>query len=811
MKFRVLIAVWLLGFLSYVTVAQLPANMSNVKAAQVSNEQLSSLIRQAESGGQSQEDIIKELKARGLPDAEISELTIRISELTKQQGGAETNAATNNAKVNNYRSSAFSRAETQSTATKSLVFGADLFSEASSLFVPNLSIATPPNYRVGPGDELLLEVFGSNVFSQKLTVSRDGFINVKYAGLIAANGVAIQDLNDIVRTKLAKYIPALSSGGARSQLSLSSIRSITVSVVGAVKKPGTLTLPSLATLFNALYATGGPLENGSLRKIELIRGNQKIAEADLYNFLLKGDQSANVFLQDNDLIRVPFAQRQVRLTGQLNRTGIFEVSENDNLNDLLFFAGGFKANAYRGRIKGSRNGELVKEVIDIENPSFGKFTFSHGDSLHVDSLVEKYSNRVTIEGAVYKPGVYAWHQGQTLADLIDKAAGLRGDAYLNRAVVLRTYQNFKKESFSVNLSEQSQGGARFQLLNEDSVKIYSVDSLRNKFTVSINGPVKNPGSYSYSDSMTLQQLILLAGGFTDFATPTGIEIGRKQAAYRGGGGASLADAEKVNIIPVSIEADLTIKSDLLLAPNDIVSVKTDPYKRAQSVVQVSGEVMYPGAYVLESRQDRLSVILKRAGGLLAYADLNGAKLIRKSLSQDTGALKQTLSRLEQSKRINLLDTLKQKNDSIDFNIDQIALNLNKVLQSPNSDDDIMLENGDQIIIPQVKNVVTVSGAVLKPVSIQFSSSRKFKYYVSSAGGFTSRAKKGKAYVVLSNGQSKRTGAVLGLFRNYPSVPSGSTIYIPEKPVREGKFDAAKAGVLVSAITALLTTFAILRN
>jgi protein involved in polysaccharide export with SLBB domain len=807
MKFRVLFVVWLLGFCSLLSVAQLPANMTSVKASQLSNDQLLSLIKQAEFSGQTQEDIIKDLKARGLPDTEISELTTRISEIAKQQAGiaGSTTAA---ASTRNNRSNSFSRLESQSSAVRSLVFGADLFSEASSLFVPNLNIATPPNYKVGPGDELLLEVYGSNVFSQKVTVSREGFINVKYAGLIAANGIAIQELNDIVRTKLSKYIPALSSGGARSQLSLASIRSITVSVVGAVKKPGTLTLPSLATLFNALYATGGPLENGSLRKIELIRGNQKIAEADLYNFLLKGDQSANLFLQDNDLIRVPFAQRQVRLTGQLNRTGIFEVGESESLTDLLFFAGGFKANAYRGRIKGSRNGELVKEVIDVENPGFSKFTFSHGDSLHVDSLVEKYSNRVTIQGAVYKPGVYRWYQGQTIADLIGKAAGMRGDAYMTRATVLRTYQNFKKESFSVNLNEQFNSAKGFELLNEDSVKIYSVDSLRNTFSVSISGPVKNPGNYFYSDSMTLQQLILLAGGFTDFATPTGIEIGRKQYLT---GGTNTNDPEKVNIITVSVGSDLTIQSDIMLSPNDIISVKTDPFKRAQSVVQLSGEVMYPGAYVLESRQDRLSVILKRAGGLLTYADRNGAKLIRKSLSQDTGALKQTISRLEQTKRINQLDTLMQKGDSADLAIDQIALNLNKVLQNPNSDDDIILENGDQIIIPQVKNVVTVAGAVLKPVSIQFSSKRKFKYYVSSAGGFTSRAKKGKAYVVLSNGQSRRTGAFLGVFRNYPSIPSGSTIYIPEKPIREGKFDAAKAGVLVSAITALLTTFAILRN
>jgi protein involved in polysaccharide export with SLBB domain len=807
MKFRVLIVMWVLGCLSFSAVAQLPANLSAVKSSQLSNDQLLTLLKKGEANGQSQEDLLRDLKTRGLPDAEITELTTRVAQLTRQQSSADAGSSFNASQIGRRKTSA-NQVEGPREAATSLVFGAELFTEASSLFVPNLSIATPPNYKVGPGDELLLEVYGSNVFTQKMVVSREGFINVKYAGLINANGVTMQDLNAIVRLKLTKYIPALASGGARSQLSLGSIRSITVSVAGAVKKPGTLTLPSLATLFNALYATGGPLENGSLRKIELIRGNQKIAEVDLYNFLLKGDQSANLFLQDNDLIRVPFAQRQVRLTGQLNRTGIFEVSESDNLNDLLFFAGGFKANAYRGRIKGSRNGELVKEIIDIENPAYDKFTFSHGDSLHVDSLVEKYSNRVTIEGAVFKPGVYAWYQGQTISDLIGKAAGLRGDAYLNRAVVLRTYQNLKKEAFSVNLSEQGKTGAGFQLLNEDSIKIYSVDSLRNKFTVSINGPVKSPGSYFYSDSMTLQQLILLAGGFTDFATPAGIEIGRKQFAT---GGASFTDAEKVNIIPVSIEADLKIKSDVVLLPNDIVSIKIDPYKKPQSVVKIAGEVLYPGAYVLENRNDRLSAVLKRAGGLLSYADINGAKLTRKKLLQDTASIKKAISKMQKSKELFLSDTAGKQEEDDELSINEIALNLKKVLENPASIDDIMLEDGDEILIPQVKNVVTVAGAVLKPVSVQFNSSKKFRYYISSAGGFTSRAKKNKAYVVLSNGQSRKTGSMLGFFRNYPTVTSGATIYVPEKPVKDNRFDSAKAGVLISAVTTLLTAFAILRN
>jgi protein involved in polysaccharide export with SLBB domain len=797
---------WVLGCLSFSVKAQLPANLSTVKSSQLSNDQLLSLIKQGGASGQSQEDILRDLKARGLPDAEISELTTRVTQLTRQQSGSDAGSSLN-ASTAARRTNPTTQATANPSPTTSLVFGAELFSEASSLFVPNLSIATPPNYKVGPGDELLLEVYGSNVFTQKMVVSREGFINVKYAGLINANGVSMQDLQEIVRLKLIKYIPALASGGARSQLSLGSIRSITVSVAGAVKKPGTLTLPSLATLFNALYATGGPLENGSLRKIELIRGNKKLLEADLYDFLLKGDQSANIFLQDNDLIRVPFADRQVRLTGQLNRTGIFEVTENEHLADLLFFAGGFKSDAFRGRINGSRNGNFQKEVIDIESQRFDSFTLNHGDSLHVGTLVEKYSNRVTIQGAVYKPGAYAWNQGQKLVDLISKAAGLKGDAYLASATVLRTYENLKKETFSVNLSEGSKDATVFELLSEDVITIFSSDSLRNKFTVSINGPVKKPGNFLYTDSMTLQQLILMAGGFTDFATATGIEIGRKQSA---GQGSSLAEIDKVNVISLTLDADQKIASDFLLQPNDIVSVKTDPFKRSQSLVKITGEVLYPGAYVLESRKDRLSSVLMRAGGLLSYADINGAKLIRKKLLLDNTLVKDVVRKMEESKKLLSKDSSKNELNE-PFSINEVALNLQNVLESPTSMDDIMLEDGDEIVIPQVKNVVTIAGAVIKPVSVQFNSSKKFSYYLSSAGGFTSRAKKNKVYIVLSNGQSRKTSQVLGLFRNYPDITSGAIIFVPEKPIKENKFDVAKTGVLISALTTLLTAFAIFRN
>jgi protein involved in polysaccharide export with SLBB domain len=803
MIFRVLVAFLLFSLLTLDAFSQLPANLSNARSSQLSDDQLLAFISKAEASGQSQESIIKELKDRGLPESEIQEIMNRMSRINKQMPGSESELS-NNTTRNYKRSTNSLKQREQSRDPQSLIFGSELFSESSPLFVPDLTIATPANYKVGPGDELLLEVYGANVFTQKLLVSREGFINVKYAGLLGANGVTIEELHQQVKTKLAKFIPALSSGGSRLQLSLASIRSITVSVVGAVKKPGTLTIPSLATLFNALYATGGPLENGSLRNIELIRGNKKILEADLYEFLLKGDQSADIFLQDNDLIRVPFAQLQVQLSGLLNRPGIFEAKKSDHLSDLLAFAGGFKPLAYQGRITGTRNGVLTKEIIDISALEFGSFSLRHGDSLNIDSLVDKFANRVTIRGAVYKPGVYAWTPGQQLLDVISKAAGLKPDAFMGRANVLRTYSNLQKENISVNLEQVLNKKVSFSLLNEDSITIFSSHDLKDKRSVNIFGAIRNPGEFSYADSLTLQQLILMAGGFTEKAIPTGIEIGRNMKAD-----SSRSDGEaRVNLINVAINADLNkIGVDVFLMPEDIVTIKTDPNKIPQSKVVLNGKVLYPGTYVLESRSDRLSGIVKRAGGLLPQADINGVKVIRKNLVQDTSVIKKTLEKQAKSKS----DTVDSNKDDKELLVTEVAVDLKAILRDPGSEKDIILEDGDEVIIPQIKNVVTVTGEVFKPVALQFRPGAALKYYVSSAGGFSSKAKRAKSFVVYSNGRSKRTTSFLGIVKFYPRLTPGATVVVPSKSLREGKFDPAKAGILVSSLSAIATMIAILKG
>jgi len=805
MKINLLLLFGALFILTANSMAQLPADLSKVKSSQISDQQLTQIAQQAKNSGQSEQAVLQELKQRGLPDTEIQALGARISGLMQTKGVEGSKNFESQVSKDRELTTPTTASETREKKSTSKVFGAELFQEASPIFAPNLSIATPLNYRVGPGDELLLEVFGTNVFSQKAQVSREGFVNVRYAGLVNVNGITIEEVATLLKSKLSKYLPSLTSGGSRLQVNLGNIRSINVSVVGAVKKPGTLTLPSLATLFNALYATGGPLENGSFRNIELIRGNKKIITADLYDYLMRGDQSSNIFLQDNDLIRVPFTEHQIQVAGLLNREGIYELKPTETFANALQYAGGFKAGAYQGRVTGTRLGKLAKEIIDIPAAQFTAFALQNGDSLYVDSLVNKYLNRITIKGAVFKPGVYAWQKGQQLAEVIEKAAGLKEEAFLGRATILRTYENQEKENISVDLKAVLKGGLKFELLNEDQITIYSTYELKDRFAVSISGEVRNPGIFPFADSITLQQLILLAGGFTDRAIPTSIEVARQKKQVD----VMQLGASSSELILVSLSTDLTkVGADFYLQPNDIILVKADPSKKPQITVRVSGQVLFPGTYTLESQQDRLSALITRAGGLLPNADKVGIKLIRKTNLADTSELKQIIKKQAKANQDSALTQSQGLNNTQST---EIAVEWKDKGDKNNLQSDIILEAGDEIIIPQLKNTITLSGEVLKPVSVQYLQNKSFRYYISAAGGFSAKAKKGKSFVVYSNGRSKRAGSFLGLFRTYPKILPGSTVVVPAKPPRDGRFDPSKAGILVSALTTLATTIAILKG
>jgi len=802
MKIRLLFS--LLVFFVFLgrSFAQLPEDLSKIKSAQIPDDQLIQLLQKSKESGQSEADILNVLKQRGLPDAELESLGTRVRGLS-QFGSSSSKNTTGllNGKGNRLIPQAPSVSENRNV--NSMIFGAELFADASPLFSPNLNIATPLNYKVGPGDELLLEVFGTNVFAQKLLVSREGYINVRYAGLINVNGVTIEDLATILKSRLAKFIPSIGNGSSKIMISLGNIRSITVNVIGAVKKPGTLTIPSLATLFNALYATGGPLDNGSFRTIELIRGNKKILEADLYDFLIKGSQSSNVFLQDNDLIRVPFVQHQVKLVGLVNREAIFEAKQGEHFSDILQFAGGFRPSAYKGRVTGTRLGSFEKEIIDIAENQFTSFQIKNGDSISVTPIIDKFQNRVTIEGAVYKPGIYAWVAGQDLIELINKAAGLKNDAFLGRVNILRTYDNLEKENISVDLSAVMSGKLKFQLQKEDQVTVFSAFELKNKLEITIAGEVKKPGIYPFEDSLTLQQVLLKAGGFTEKSMIASVEIARKKKQV------DLRSIEQPvsEIIKVELSSDLSkIGDDFLLNPSDIITVKMDPVKRPQMLISINGQVLFPGAYALETQQDRLSQILNRAGGLLPTADQFGIKVIRRNLVGDTTLLKDVLR-----KQFSTLDSTVDYKSFFGEGLSEIAVEIFKEDGRLNADRDILLQDGDIIEVPLIKNIINITGEVLRPVNVQYFPGKGFNYYLSSAGGYSVKAKKSKLFVYYTNGRSERTAAFLGLFKSYPKLLPGSTIVVPSKPERSGKFDPSKAGILVSALTTLATTLAILKG
>jgi protein involved in polysaccharide export with SLBB domain len=814
---RNLVRVWLIVLVVLCTTfptinanAQIPTNLSNIKSSQITDAQLMQFLQQAQSTGMTEEQLLQEFKRRGLPEAEMESLVNRIRLMTGvslEMGNEKEDMTDAKDTKSNTRKYKGGSTPFKIPAKPSRVFGADLFASADPVFVPNLRIATPKGYILGAEDELQLDIYGNNISNQKLTVSPDGFINVRYAGPINVNGMTIEQAAGVIKSRLSKFYPALSSGATKLQLTLGSVRSIQVMVVGAVKKPGTITLPSISTLFHALYASGGPLENGSFRNIELVRENKVIGHADLYDFLLKGDQASNITLRDNDVIRVPYAKAQISIEGGVNRIGIFEVKNNENLQQVLDFAGGFKGNAFKGRITGTRYTDVEKSVIDVAKNNFSTFQMMHGDSLYIDTVLNKYDNRVFISGAVYKPGAYSLEKEMDLFTLIKKAQGLREEAFTSFANFVRLKEDYSKEYISVDLRDILNGRTKVLLQREDSIHIESVLDLKDRAIVTITGPVKSPGEFLYDDSLTLKGLILRAGGLLENATALKIEIGRrrKDISFEKKG------ANTSEIIVVDLDSELKGREvNVILQPYDVVNVKQDPTKTKQITVEVKGEILFAGNYTLQNPEERLSSVITRAGGLLPYADIFGAKLIRKKIAEDTAFIKRlALSNLDISSIDNDKTDTSQliELDQLKSKTTEVALELDKIINNPGGEEDMTLQDGDQIIVPKFVNTVLVSGEVLKPVTVQYEKSLRFGDYISAAGGFNRNAYKKRVFIVYPNGRSARTKNLLG-FRTYPRVTPGSSIFIPVEPQKQS-LDPAKAGVLVSAFASIMTTLVLL--
>ncbi|MEA5140125.1 SLBB domain-containing protein [Arcicella rigui] len=656
---------------------------------------------------------------------------------------------------------------------KTPIFGASLFSKQGLTFEPDLRIATPKNYQLGPEDELNIDIFGNALDNYKVKISPEGTIKILNLAPIYVNGLSIEAASERIIKHLRQLYQGINlpQSGVSAQITLSNVRSIKVTLTGEVHRPGTYTLSSLASVFNALYLSGGPSENGSFRNIRVIRNNRIIRTIDLYDFLLRADQKDNIRLQDQDVIRIADYETRVEIAGEVKRPMIFEVKPNESLYEVLRFAGGFTDKAYTYLISLRRNTATALKLFNISQEEVAHFMPKNGDKYTVGTILDRYENRVQIKGAVFRAGEYALETGlSTVKELIAKAEGLKEEAFLNRASIIRKQENNEPLLIAFDLGKLIKGEIEdIPLQKEDIVEIRTIPSLQEKRTVSIYGEVNKNGVYEFIEGQSVADLILLANGFTTGASNAEIELSRRITD-------DTKKNEQVKILTFKIDRNLKIsppESGFKLQAFDRIYVRKSPNYEVQKSVSISGEVKFAGVYTIKDKKQRITDLVHLAGGLKNGAFPKGAKFVRDS--------------------------------SI------LAIDLAYILQNPDSPENLLLLNGDYLEIPRALETVKLSGEFLNPVSVTFRGNLSVKDYVRQAGGFTEKADKRKLYVKYANGISDKIRSFL-FFHTFPKVEQGAEIIVPSK-LNENthKLSTGERIALVGAITSVSYLFVNISN
>lgn len=821
MKFKKIFTLLFFFFalvIAQVAVAQ--TNYTDIKVDDLTDTQIRQLIQRAEAIGYNDQQLEQMAAAQGMKATEIQKLRLRVEKIrkldgnnlskdpknTKDQNKSRTYENTSadsllNGKNKGKQSNDFDKkavVDEEKLAMQELfeglkpkIFGADLFKNGEITFEPNLRMATPKGYIIGPDDELLIDITGDNEQDYKLKVSPDGTIRLQYVGLISVAGLSIEQATAKIRTAMSATYPALRSGRTNVAVNLGNIRSIKVVLTGAIVKPGTYTLPSLATVFNALYASGGPNENGSFRNIQVIRNNKVITTIDVYDFLLNGIQRGNIRLQDQDVIHVPVYQTRVEMIGEIKRFALFEVVKGESLKNVLDFAGGFSNQAYTGKIKILQNTTKERRITDVEAADYANYQPNNGDKFIVESILDRFENRVQIIGAVFRPGQYELDKGLTLKGLIKKADGLTEDAFLYRGYISRLNTDNTPSLLSFDVAKIMSGEmADILLKREDKITISSLFDMRDEYKVSIQGEVRSPGDFDYAKAMHLEDLIQMAGGFKEGATPTRIEISRRIK----NSDANSTSARTAEIFVVNVDKDLRLlNQQFILEPFDIVSVRNAEGYTVQKQVKLEGEVLYPGTYTINRKDERISDVIKRAGGLTNSAYAEGASLKRPGAEKTNPASKNAINNKEEEdkKLLNLKrvqqtgvkDTLSAELEQKLLQSDLVGIDLQDILKKPYAAYDLILEDGDVIRVPKMLQTVKVTGEVLNPNGIVFKPGKGLKQYINGAGGFTANALKRNVYVKYANGSAEAVKKFL-FFRDYPKIKPGSEILVPKRAAKE---------------------------
>ncbi|MCK9403228.1 MAG: SLBB domain-containing protein [Chitinophagaceae bacterium] len=727
------------------------------KVSQLSDQQIMQIWQQTQKAGISESDAIKLLVKKGMDPAEVNNFKKRLVQL--QGAGKSKFGADNLIKdTTDFIKDSSWVFEVPQLKKKSNYYGYEFFSNPNNNFEPNLRIATPKNYVLGPDDEIILNFTGLNESSVDAKISTEGTVQLPYAGIISLNGLTIEQASQKIKNKMKQAYPALVSGRTQLFVTLSNMKSIRIKVVGEAEHPGNYLISSMAGFFNVLYLANGPSEKGSLRKIELIRNNKVIDVIDFYSFLQKGIMGKEIRLEDQDIIRFPLYQKRVFLSGEVKRPAIFELLEKETLAELLQFGGGLEAAALKDVAKIVQMGDKEMKLRDVVAADFNYFIPRDGDSVFFEKVLPRFTNRVILTGAVYRPGNYELTEQLSLAKLIKKADGLKQDAFTNRGYIKRRNASSERALISFHTGHIVNGKQDdILLVREDSVFILSKDSLQDIPSVTVAGNVRIPGNFQYREGMSVEDIIVMAGGFTNDAATHKIEISRLEKNT----GDTLAN-KLIDLVTLDVDATLSNQSSkTLLQPLDYVFVPRLLNYRNLGSVKIRGEVLYAGDYSLEKRNETIQEVIQRSGGISPFASMADVQVFRKGLRVGTTLLS-------------------------DFSL---------------QNEKFLLQPDDSIYIPKKQPFVEVKGAVFNPQIVSYQSER-FMSYISDVGGITDKGNLKKAYVQYSNGINRKIHHFL-FFRTYPKVLPGSKIFVPEKT------ETASKGLSVFEVSTLLGSLATL--
>ena len=786
------------------------ADFKNIDIEKISDNDIKAYYAKAMESGMSESQLLELAKQRGMPDLQISKLQDRLLLL----GLSGINSGTSKTAEKPLDESTLrsfdeklGRVEMKAQAFNNRIYGSELFSEASTTFEPNLRIATPSNYVIGPDDELVINVYGYSEKVYRVKVNEEGSIYIENVGPVYVNGLTVEEAQARIKSKLSATIyRAMASGGTKMQLRIGNIRSMRVTIIGEVKKPGTYTVSSLTTLFNALYLCGGPTDNGSFRNIELIRGNKVIRTVDLYRFLSQGDRTDNVLLQEQDVIRVPFYESRMMFSGYVKRPGIYEIKPGESFEKIFGYAGRFSDSAYRKSVTIYRINDERLAIKTLTSDSFNIFQPSMADSVVVGTATMRYANKVSIKGAVLRPGDYELFPGMELKQLIEKAGGLREDAFLGGGNILRIGDDLGPENVSFNPGRIMRGEHHVILKRDDEVVINSLFDIKDSYMVFIEGEVLKPGQFEWRKDLRVRDLILIAGGLTEATTGDDIQIEISRRIRKAD--VSGADFKQSEIIRISAKPNLSDSQSLrILEPFDMVVVRPQPGYQHQRGVYITGPVMFPGRYFLEKSGERITDVLKRAGGFKASADSHSV-FIRRFMkteleAEERSSLIAKLSRIPSDSLINnplLMEELKKKYTSL-------SVNLKSAFENPGSNDDLILEAGDIILVSQNSNLVKVAGEVYFPTMIPYEKGTNVKYYIKRTGDYTSSARRNQAFVIYPDGKAQGMKKFL-FIKSYPKVTPRSEIFVPSKDASRKQGLSTGEWVAISSILATLTTMVV---